>query len=387
MRSIHTLFQAYVADGVAAPERVERYLLAIASVIVRLRSPVVIAITGSVGKTTTATAIAHLLSSPECRAHVGRVVCTVDNMNNHDGLSLTVMGISRWQRGAWQRLALYVRAPVRMLLSLLSPSYPKVLVLEYGSDRSGYLAPMVRAVAPTVAVITNVGQAHLAGMRDLRGVMEEKATLLDGNPPPQLVILGDQHEFVAELAARTTSQTIRIAESGTALASRIAQEVARFLGVPEELIRAVRSEISLERRLQRIDLGDLCVIDDSFNANPTSMKYALSELASVHWPHGRKVAVLGGMAELGAESASLHDQIGLVARATSDKVISVGDAAVRYDADIHFRDSTDCSEQLLELVEAGDLILVKGSASARMDVVVQRIVDGAACRAAKRGAS
>ncbi len=374
LRKLRGAYNHCIENGIAAPALVERYLLTLAKLLIRLKRPMVIGITGSVGKTTTASMIAQLLGSVECQPFVGRVICTVDNMNNHDGLALTVLGIPRWQRSTGQRLMLYVRAPLQMLVQLVSRRFPKVLVLEYGTDRSGYLGPMVHAVPPNIAVITTIGHAHLAGMGDLRGVLEEKSTLLTASHSPELVLLGSEHPFVDELTRRTTSRTILVSGAGAVSAQKFAQEIARFLGVPEDVIRSARTELSLERRFQLTNMGSYSVIDDSFNANPTSVTYALEQLAAIQWPGGRKIAVLGSMAELGSLSMTLHEQIGALAKQKVQKLISVGEAALQFHADAHFDNSTACAASIHTLIEAGDLILVKGSASAKMDLVVQRLL-------------
>lgn len=360
---------AWIHDGIAAPERVERFLLCLASVVVRVRHPIVIGITGSVGKSTATEAITHVLEGAVLQGRHFRLRSTRDNMNNHDGLPLTVLGFNRWQKRTWQRLMLWWTAPVRAVWCLLNPYYPHILVLEYGSDRSGYLRPMVMAVPPRIAVITNIGHAHLAGMGGPDGVFEEKAALLDALPHPLGVVIGDGHPYVRALIERAP-KAILAQGVGEALADNIAGHVAHLLGAEYVVPKMIRRP---ERRLERIDRGWCILIDDSFNANPTSVRFALEELNVCQPVGGRRVVFLGTMAELGDYSERMHAEVGALARSHADLVVSVGQEAEKYCAHVHFPDSAICAAALGVLLSPRDIVLVKGSASMKMQRISNRL--------------
>jgi len=103
------------------------------------------------------------------------------------------------------------------------------------------------------------------------------------------------------------------------------------------------------------------------------MKLGLDTLAKESGPGTRKLAVLGGMSELGENGLSFHEDIAAYARSRSDVLVGVGELARHYDPDIWFESSDACAEQIGNLARPGDCILVKGSASARMSKVVQKL--------------
>ena len=115
------------------------------------------------------------------------------------------------------------------------------------------------------------------------------------------------------------------------------------------------------------------VIDDSYNANPASMRLGLDTLVTEARAGERRVAILGTMAELGDRSAAYHAEIGRYARARADVVIGVGEQAHHYAPDALFPDSAACAAALDGLLRRGDHVLVKGSASVGMDGIVERI--------------
>lgn len=360
---------AWIDDGIAAPERVERFLLCLASVVIRIRRPIVIGITGSVGKSTATEAIFQALEGAVLQGRHFRVRATRDNMNNHDGLPLTVLGFNSWQKRTWQRLMLWWKAPLRAAWCLLDPYYPDILVLEYGSDRSGYLRPMVMAVPPRITVISNIGHAHLAGMGGPEGVFTEKLTLFEAVPLPIGFVIGEGHPYVQALIEHSPN-AILAKGSGETLADSIAGHVVRLLGVEHVVPKMIQRP---GRRLERIDLGWCLLIDDSFNANPTSIRLALEQLDACRCMGGRRVAFLGTMAELGDYSERMHAEVGALARSHADLVVSVGQEAEKYCAHVHFPDSAICAAALGVLLSPRDIVLVKGSASMKMQRISNRL--------------
>jgi len=165
---------------------------------------------------------------------------------------------------------------------------------------------------------------------------------------------------------------VKLPGRGADLARNIAQVVALHLGIPKQAIEAALAEFRPAKgRLNELRLGGMTVIDDSYNANPLSMRLGLDRLAELSQPGQRRIAFLGSMAELGDEAGQYHQQIGAYAHEKADVVIGVGELARHYGPDHWFPDSGECARQLHGLVEAGDCVLVKGSASVRMNVIIE----------------
>lgn len=355
---------------------VQRYLFACASIVVRFRKPLVVGVTGTAGKTTTVTLIAAVLSHPTAVHKWGRIWHTDQNMNDQNGFPLTLLGFHQWMTG-WRRLIAILLMPFRALALSFFGEYPKLMVLEYGTDRAGDLPRLVKLLPPAIGVITSIGPAHLDGLKTVRGVMEEKSSLVSQLPPSGLAVLGTDHEYVADLRSRTQARTILIPGRGQALSRAIARVIGLEVGLsPQVIDAALESVPSVQGRLQQFRVGRMIVVDDTFNANPLSVRLGLDTLYEIGATDGqRRVAFLGAMAELGEESERYHREIGAHARKRADLVIGVGEQARLYAADHWFPDSSVCSEHLKELVRDGDCILVKGSKSVKMGVVAKTLRD------------
>jgi len=133
--------------------------------------------------------------------------------------------------------------------------------------------------------------------------------------------------------------------------------------------------LPLKGRLNLLQIGDITVIDDSYNATTLSMQLGLDTLSQTAKPGQRRVAILGHMAALGDESVRYHSEIGNHARRCADVLIGVGDLARHYGPDHWFEDSKLCANALDTLVHGGDCVFVKGSFAAKMGCVVQGLRD------------
>ena len=213
-RAFKVAYEAYVLNGILKPRRVQRHLFFWARFVLRKQRPTIIGITGSVGKSTATQRVAAVLTHPDAKAVIGKVRRTTNNMNNHDGLPLVVLGFDDFIKGPLNIVWLLLRLPFRALRLALSRGYPRLLVLEYGSDRVGYIDRMVELAPPAIAIITAIGPAHLEGMGSMDGVVQEKASLLRGHPAPRLVILGEDHDWIESLAACARSPLVRIPGRG-----------------------------------------------------------------------------------------------------------------------------------------------------------------------------
>ena len=342
----------------------------------------VIAMTGSVGKTTTKDLLLQIMSED------GPTVAPKLSFNNEVGLPLTV---------------------------LLADETTRHLVLEMGASGPGHITYLTDIVAPDVAIELCVGHAHVGGFGGFEGVAAAKAELIKGTRPGGPVILNTDDPNVEAMAPLATGRVIRFSASGNERADIVARDVrldradrasftlvtpegeapielkivgrhhvanalaaaagALTLGVDLETVAAVLSRaraLSPHRmdvhELMSVDGTELTLIDDSYNANLDSMRAGIAALASIG-RDSQRIAVLGEMLELGEESQSLHRQVGaLIADAGVDTLIGLG-------ADAHYYlegapevpnrvlavDPQDGARLALSHAEDGAVVLVKGS--------------------------
>ena len=338
----------------------------------------VIAMTGSVGKTTTKDLLLQIMSED------GPTVAPKLSFNNEVGLPLTV---------------------------LLADESTRHLVLEMGASGPGHITYLTDIVAPDVAIELCVGHAHVGGFGGFEGVAAAKAELIKGTRPGGPVILNTDDPNVEAMAPLATGRVIRFSASGNERADVVARDVrldrASFTLVTPEgeapidlkivgrhhvanalaaaagaltlgvSLQTVATVLSRARALSphrmdvhelRVDGTDLTLIDDSYNANLDSMRAGIAALASIGRDRQR-VAVLGEMLELGEDSQSLHQQVGaLIADAGVDTLIGLG-------ADAHYylegaqgvpnrevvADPQDAARLALEHAQDGAVVLVKGS--------------------------
>jgi UDP-N-acetylmuramoyl-tripeptide--D-alanyl-D-alanine ligase len=329
----------------------------------------VFAVTGSTGKTSTKDILAALLR-PQLRAHASR-----ENWNTEIGLPLTILEAGR---------------------------DTEALVLEMAMRGEGQIAELVAVAEPDVGVIVNVGPVHLELLgtvervaaaksellRDLRPgsacVVPASEPLLDAHlreeldtwtfgPGGQVRLLAFDHGL-AEIEAREEIVQLELgyAEPHNLLNTLAAVAAARSVGVRVGGRVGVRFS-SLRGEVVELP-GGVTVVNDCYNANPMSMRAALDHLAAS--PAERRVAVLGGMAELGPDSEDYHREIGAQAAQLGIEVlVPVGDAALAYadgfDGETHPVATPEEAGALLEeLAQPGDRVLIKGSRSVGLERVL-----------------
>jgi UDP-N-acetylmuramoyl-tripeptide--D-alanyl-D-alanine ligase len=271
--------------------------------------------------------------------------------------------------------------------------------------------------APDVAIITNIGVAHIEFMGSRERIAEEKGSLAEAVGTEGMIILNADDPFTRSIVSRargkvilagTTSGSIRageITQSGPGTDFTILEGAHRCraqLSVPglhmvQNALLAVATGrafgLSLEEcaagliaapltkaRSQIKDIGGVQFLDDSYNANPDSMKAALRTLVELD-ADGKRIAVLGEMRELGDQSERGHREVGETAAALKvDQLIAIGDvAAAIADAAGHaglrkttvVNSTAEAAELLREIAAPGDLILIKGSRAARTEEVIE----------------
>lgn len=350
-----------------------------ARVVLRLRRPRIIGITGSVGKTTTKEMIASVLTHADARPIVGAVLKGGD-LNGRLGLPMTLLGYHRKPDTAARRALLFFSAPFRSLARVTFLDYPAVLVIEYGMSNKGGIAQMAKLARPEVAVVTAVGPAHIEFFKSVERVAEEKSKLVRAVPRSGLVILAQDNDYVSRMSLATQARVVKVAGTTRELSRNIAREVGRYFGLSEEIIeRGLSTFQPPAGRLNILELGAFTVIDDSYNANPMSMRVGLSALKETGKPGQRKVALLGFMANLGEQTLRYHEEIGAYARECADVIIGIGGLARHYGPDHMVKDTAECIERLPQFIRRGDCVFVKGPVSLRLAQVVQalkRIAEG-----------
>ena len=345
----------------------------------------VIAVTGSNGKTTTKEMIAAIL-----KAHFGdAVLATRGNLNNDIGLPLTLLGLHAGHRAA---------------------------VIEMGMNHPGEIAYLTALGAPTVAVVTNAQRAHLEGMGDLDEVAREKGSIFAGLAESGVAVVNADDRYAAlwrrmagshsvrsfgieqaadvraavhqhgletrmELTAAEGRAELCIAVPGRHNARNALAAAAACLaaGVPLTAVVAGLERFSgIKGRLQkRQGIAGAVVLDDTYNANPDSVRAAIEVLASTI---GRKILVLGDMGEIGEASGQYHDEIGGFAKSQGvDLLFAIGDAcqqAVRNfgEGARHFSDIDKLIAAVNKEMGPETTVLVKGSRFMKMERVADAIV-------------
>ena len=345
----------------------------------------VIGITGSCGKTTTKNILAQLLAS-----HL-RTVASPNSFNNEVGVPHTLM---------------------------LADHTTQALVVEIGTNAPGEIAALCEIARPTCGVITNIGASHLEGLGSIAGVAREKSALFASLPADGLAVLNLDARHADLLRASTRARVITISvdgdgdlnasepffHSGGATFKLLGHEVTSpLLGVHNisNLLSAlgvcIGLGISIEallpticelktggRRMERHELDDLVVFDDTYNANPESARAAVRVLAGLHG-RGRRVLVLGDMLELGPDSPELHHAIGVdAARAGLDLIVLVGEltrataagaleAGMPQSRVVHLESLGQALERIENLLAPHDTVLFKASRRTALDRAVEHL--------------
>jgi UDP-N-acetylmuramoyl-tripeptide--D-alanyl-D-alanine ligase len=346
----------------------------------------VIGVTGSVGKTTTREMLHSALSATfeGCRSR--------KNFNNHIGLPLSVLDIEHGHEFA---------------------------VLELAASRSGEIRELAEIARPEVGVLTNVGVAHLASFGSIESIAATKAELLESIPAGGFAVINGDDPRCRAAGARARCRVITVGESaenrlraagieadehavrfrvdGTTYAIPVvgrhhlsdglaAIAVAREVGIkPCDIAEGLSQFVSVAGRCQVRQRRPWTVIDDTYNSNPTSAEAACRLLSEWNCD-GRRILVLADMLELGPESAAWHSRVGQsAAQMGIDGLIAFGQYATDLISGaravgMHSEQLAQCDERevvaaVLDCwIEPGDVVLVKGSRSMRMERVVEQLI-------------
>ena len=335
----------------------------------------VIAVTGSVGKTSVKDIVSHVVSTKY------KTLCTKGNMNNHIGVPLTILGLKDHE----------------------------ALVVEMGMNHAGELHVLSNIAKPTMAIITNVGTAHIGNLGSRENILKAKMEVTDGLGDGILIINNDNdmlrtvnynnlitiginnksdymaHDiedkvFSSNFYINDKYISIPVGSMAFVYNSLFAYAVGKKLGISDELIiKALESFKLTEHRLELIKHKDYTIIDDTYNASLDSVNNALSMLSKVK---ARRVFIFGDILELDDFAKEIHIKVGeSVIENKIDVLICVGDNAyntysVVYDSGIesyHYNNNDEMLKEIDKIIDIGDTILVKGSHGMNLAQVVEHL--------------
>lgn len=345
----------------------------------------VIAVTGSVGKTSTK----DIIYSVVCQKY--KTLKTQGNMNNHIGMPMTILGLKEHE----------------------------ALVVEMGMNHFGELAKLTKIAKPTIAVITNIGTAHIGNLGSRENILKAKLEILEGLQEEGSVVINNDNDLLHKWASENKKYkviTYGINNNSTHVAKNIeyndntsiytldgtnievpvggeafiynslaAISVGKILDIPMEKIKNGIKTFELSKMrldIQRTKKG-YTIINDCYNANYDSMKSAIEYLKNSEGK--RKIAVLGDMLELGEFSKELHEKVGKeVAKNKIDILITVGKEAkniakvAKEDGTKNvyiFENNKEAIEKLKEILNKEDIILIKASNSMNFKEIGENLLD------------
>lgn len=371
-------------------DNTEKSLLDLASYYRRRFNPILVGITGSVGKTTTKEMVALVLSSKY------KTLKTTGNLNNQIGLPKTLLNMTSEHEAA---------------------------VIEMGMSNFGEISSLSQTARPTIGIITNIGYSHIQNLGSREGILKAKLELLDGLPVESPLILNGDDDMLSNLEnvinrdiiyygidnsdvdvravnvqTQNSTTTFDIIFWGKTISVKlncigihnVKNALAAFcVGMvtdiePEKMVEAIGQFLPEGLRQSIVKKGEQTLIIDCYNASPDSMKASiavLSELAPL--PGGRRIAVLGDMLELGEMSQELHEGIGeVVAKSKTDLLVCYGENArfIKEKADISgikesawYDDREKLVEYLKVTIKANDLMLFKASRGMKLEEVIEQL--------------
>lgn len=343
-----------------------------------------IAITGSSGKTTVKEMLASILATQ------GKVLATQGNLNNHIGVPLTLLQISNEHQFA---------------------------VIEMGASAVGEIGYLAHLAKPDVSVVNNVGTAHIGGFGSVVNIAKGKGEIYEHLPEQGVAVINlddvyssnwieqnkncqrltfsvsktadvmakhikanrfQQYSFDLQFQQQTVVINLVLVGRHNVANALAAATCALAVGVELHAIkRGLESVQAVAGRMQvKAGIAGACVIDDTYNANPASVRAAIDALSGMI---GKKILVLGSMAELGSLSASLHGETGTYARQCGvDVLLATGEATQECvkcfgKGALWFTDKESLITACVEMASAEMVFLVKGSRSSAMEQVVEKL--------------
>lgn len=403
----------------------ESMLAGFAKKVLAREKPMIIGVTGSVGKSSAKDAIGVVLQSR------GRVRMSPRSYNSGSGVALTILGEpspgaagTKWLGTLWRCWAKSGRK---------DPDYPPTLVLEMAADRPGDIAKLAALARPNVAVVTAVGEAHAEYLGDLDSIAKEKGTLVSAADPNGLVVLNRDDERVWAMRERTKAKVVSFGFDADADVRALPDSVTyactsdRECGMHLKIVAGgatvpvflphvmgrhgayaalAAAAVGLSQDMNLIEISNALgrytpppgrmrhvpgikhtvLIDDTYNASTTSVLAALDVLREIPKPaESRSFAVLGDMLELGALSEEGHRAVGKKAAASADFLVFVGErmrdarraaeeAGFAADRLAWFATPEEAGLFVQDHLKTTDFVLVKGSRGMKMEKVVKELM-------------
>jgi len=407
---------------------IQKIIAAIARALVRKYSPQIIAITGSVGKTSAKEAIYAALKDTK------NVRKTSANFNNELGVPLTIIG--SWQH-IWHPVPLFwvwvIFSGIASLLFGSKKKYPQILILEYGADKPGDIEKLVAIAKPYIGVISGIGNlpvhvenypGGVASLVKQKGVLvhsllksdwavvnaddQQTLSLLEKTKAQSMTYGFGAHAtvrashvgFVVNAKKHIDGVSFKVEQKGSSVpvvvegAFSISHAYAALCAICVADILWVNSvqagqAISHNYRPQKgrslllEGIKNTQIIDESYNSSPLALEVALEAMARVDFR--RKVAILGDMLELGELTLRAHEKIGDLVPQSVDILITVGLRAKHIaqqalkrgmvkDVVFKYEEAQDAAKKAQEILKEGDLVLIKGSRILHLDEIVEELV-------------
>lgn len=399
------------------------WLRFLASKILIKYKPRIVAITGSTGKTSTKDAIFAVLDD-----RPGKVVKTWENLNTEFGVTANIIDPDFKGTQVEDKLRLSISDVISLTFKAIKSimfkvSYPQVLILELAADRPGDIQYFMEFIKPEVGILTNIGDVHLEFFGGKAKLVEEKSKLIANISEQGLAILNRDDEFSNLVFKRTLASKVLVSTkdpadwragdigvSGGGIHFNVVHEneqinvnlpiygqqfiysilialaVADYFNIPlQQAVERLSNFKPATARFEKISLGSLTIIDDTYNANPTSMIAALQSLVRLD-TQNRKVAILGDMRELGSAYEKGHEQVGQIAAKTVELLLTVGsggeligkvaiESGLSQDRVINLGDMDVASmgDVISKNLQDNDIVLIKGSRAVHMDKIVDLI--------------
>ena len=398
----------------------------LARLILKKYQPLIIGITGSLGKTSTKEAVFKVLKDQEF------VVMSHKNYNNEIGLPLTIIGSESAGRSLVGWIKIFLSAA--KLILFRDKKYPRVLILEMGVDRPGDMAYLTAIAPPSIGIVTAVSYSHLEYFGTVLNIKKEKQVLIENLDNKGLAILNYDNDAVREMAAVSQAKVLtyglkagadlraqdivynftkgnyelsglnfkmnyqgsivpvfmdNVMSETVLYAALAAAAVGLYFKMNLVEIAAALKDFSLPRGRMNVLPGikHTFIIDDTYNSSPEAVLSALDILSRIKIDSSAsKYAVLGDMLEIGHYTVEGHRLIGAqVAKSGLNYLLAVGEKsrdAVRAALEngmnenhvFHFDKALEAGAFLQDRLKAGDIVLIKGSQGMRLEKTVQEIM-------------
>ena len=355
---------------------------------------VIVAITGSCGKTTTKEMCYNILS---------KFFKTAKNQANYDNLIGVPLSFLSMEEGT------------------------EVGILELGTNQKGEIERLSQIVEPQISVITSIYPSHLEGLDSLEGVLEEKIALFKNTHRNGTIIYNFDQQILREKAQDFSQNKISFglsSEADLSFQNMVLSEekikgeikfrdnfysleiknigkhnllnllaslcVAISLNLElKNILSLIGNEIPLFKRFKIFEKKNFLIIDDTYNANPGSTKAALEFIKDLSKNWEKKVIILGDMKELGKDSKTLHEEIGKLVAKVADFAIFIGEMAKSYEKGFKSEENKECKtfdsvdellknfslKEFLEKEKRNTAILIKGSRALRMERIVEKLIE------------